>query len=266
MFDLSNFGPNFEFSTKPLHSDKYHEHPKNTGNELPKDEELLALNDVIIRNKKTRQEKNICTYVTQKGNTVILKQTHAQFMRDHGFANPITVEIARYDVKDKEDLIKEMNGVTVEIIQRLHNEKEPIAELNTDAPMMVIEFKENTDRKDIAELLIAKMDDNTASQSQIIIQTLKLHPKLMEEAKKLGNNSHKQEMQMPEEKPKIGFHLPTQEKATVNNKKLKELDKAAEENYLILKYGKKNITKIAKKMGYKGTIINKRGTKAKSKK
>ena len=214
---------------------------RKTNTKLTSDEILASLLHFKVRLIEKNEIAQTIFMVVRKGNKAVARNIIFHGMADEGCQGHAD-DIAEYPIEDIKDLINEVKEHSVMMATKLAKGGDPELEMEGD-PTLYMEVPINATREEIVEHLLEDTDPMGKEIKNEIIQILGLD----QNNKEVSAIPSKEEV---EQMVKIAAEK-NEAKAVTN------LAKAALEMDLIKKYGKKQMEELAKKMKYKGEVINK---------
>lgn len=214
--------------------------PVNTA-KLANDEKLRMVLMFKIINKKSKEEHDLIMSVVEKGNKAIVKNitTEKNKKDENGHTiqiKPEVHDVAEYPIEDVSDLIDEAFNQGITLAKMIANNNNQFS-IDTNKPLFAMKIPPNQTKETIVEHM-AEDDKPEGEPAKTIIKNI------------LGL----------EEEITNTTIIPAKENQSFQTQKI-ELQKEAEE-LLIKKYGRKNILDLARKINYKGKIINTRNSHA----
>lgn len=212
---------------------------KNESATLADDERLafVLAYEVLYTNNDSETAINMFIVVEKNGKAIA--RSIVAHANSKGVCQGHSDDFAEYDAKDIKTLIEETknHGITMAQMLANGNTKAPL-KINTNNPLVGLQPPKPLNKTEcaaLAEELINKQELNgsdTFKVRQAIVLTLGL------------NESAPSALVVAPVKPPVDENL--------NN-----LERAAQELALIDKFGKKKMEELAKKMNYKGAVLNK---------
>lgn len=205
---------------------------------LEENERLAMIMHYEVKDKTKNSTLHTMFAVIRKGDKSIAKN----IINNNGKIS--ARNMAEYPIQNENELMEEVKELGLQIGILLAEENQ-IFETNFEKPVFVFHTEQPKTKKEILEIFSRDKNKNGIIAKQIITETLGLNEEIKEIEKKKKIKI-----------PKINKQKEKKEKILKKNK----------EKELIKKFGRKQMEELAKKIKYRGEILNKKSPKKINKK
>lgn len=229
-----------------LHPEKWHNEPQEIPSAQLASDESLAMAMMYTIQKNGTDLDHVIFAVTRKDNKVISNLIICHQEADGRYCPGHRMAAAEYDASEEFEMIKETREEGLNTAARIAIAERPELFIDTKKPIFYMEAGTAHTREDLIKHMAKDNHPEGIKPKQVIKHVLGLSNNTQQEAPTL------EALPQGTEASTAPVTLSQTENTSTTN-----LKRAAEEAELIKKFGKAKMNRLAKKINYKGAIINK---------